>query len=89
MPILPPPPFKHDNQDVDDFITGILQSTNIPNRAQIILMCGVALENKDLMAYACNIDTTVVNRIVPTHVLQLIDDALEPATGIKLAGACQ
>ena len=52
-------------------------------------MCGVALENKDLMAYACNIDTTVVNRIVPTHVLQLIDDALEPATGIKLAGACQ
>ncbi len=88
MPIPAPthPRFEHDNKAVHNFVNTVLQSENMTDQSQVILMCGVALNDKDLMRYACEMDPTVVNRIIKKSTMELIDGVFGPTLGIKLGG---
>ena len=78
------PTFHHDNDAVNNFINLLLTNTTIHNRAQLILMSGIALNDVELVKYAAEIDHTVINTPVPNSVVQQLDSILFPAIGIRM-----
>jgi len=86
MPIPSPPTFHHDNAAVDNYVKWLIdEALVVKDRACLILMAGMALENKNLMEYACNIDPEVVNKKVPSRVLTTTDAIMFPTIGVKLS----
>jgi len=86
MPISAPPTLQHAYDSVNKYIKWLLSETlTIKDRACLILMAGIALNNKSLMEYACNIDPGVVNKEVPSRVLTTTDAIMFPAIGVKLS----
>ena len=81
------PTFHHDNVAVNNFINLLLTHATIPNRAQLILMSGIALNNVELIKFASEIDDTVVNTPVLNSVVEQIDAILFPALGIRMGKA--
>ncbi len=72
MPQLPT--FSHEDEKINSFVSGLLNTHDIPNRAQLILMSGVALNNTELIKYAADEDKGVINRLVPPNVMSLISE---------------
>ncbi len=77
------PTFTHENAAVNNFVNLLFISDNLNNRAQLILMSGVALNNVELIQYACQIDSTVVNTPVLNSTLNTIDAIFFPVIGKK------
>ena len=65
--------FNHENVAIYNFVHFLLNYPDVNNRAQYILLSGVMLNNKDLMKYACETDPTVINKIVPTYIINNIN----------------
>ena len=72
------PQFDHEDTAINNFINFILDTPDIGNRAQLILMSGVMLENNELMGYACEIDPDVVDAVVPDNVMAIINGMFFP-----------
>ena len=77
------PTFTHENTAVNNFVNLLFISDNLNNRAQLILLSGVALNNVELIQYACQIDSTVVNTPVLNSTLNTIDAIFFPVIGKK------
>ena len=77
--------FQHTNPAVNTFVNCLLSRDTIPNRAQLILMSGVALNDVELINRAIEIDPTVAAQPVRNSVLAQIDVFFFPITGIRFA----
>ena len=77
---MPKPNFQHPNDTIQTFVETIL-NTEITNRAQYIIMSGIALNNTDLINYACEVDPLCAQKPVKNSVLQLIDAIIGKETG--------
>jgi len=53
-------------------------------QAQYIIMCGIALNNKELIEHAVRMDLAVINSPVSISVLTMIDQIFAPAIGVRL-----
>ena len=77
---MPKPNFQHSNDTIQTFVKTILNN-EIPNRAQYIIMSGIALNNADLIKYACEVDPLCAQKAVKNSVLQVIDAIFGDETG--------
>ena len=77
---MPKPNFQHSNDTIKNFVNMILND-EIANRAQLIIMSGVALNNVELIKYACEIDPDCAKKKVSNSVLQIIDAIFRDETG--------
>ncbi len=75
------PNFNHEVLAIHNFINTALTHEDMTSRTQIILMCGIYLNNLDLIKYACEIDNTVINRPVSNSLIEIIKSVLEPDGG--------
>tara|TARA_Y100000590_G_scaffold341982_1_gene390335 strand:- start:697 stop:1035 length:339 start_codon:yes stop_codon:yes gene_type:complete len=84
MPIPAPPTFHHDNKVIDNFVDYLLkeQPSGI-KKDQLILMTGIALNNIELIKYACYLNPDIVNKPVPNHILTIINAVLSADPSIE------
>ncbi len=81
---MPSPTFTHENTAVNTFVNLILnENNNITNRAELIIMSGIALNNIELVDYACQIQPTIVNVLIADSTINAINAVFLPALGIK------
>lgn len=69
---IPIPDFTHHDIAVENNIKMILQTPLLKNREQILILCGIYLNNLDLIKYAATVDPTVVNAVIKPCVLSIV-----------------
>ena len=57
----------------------ILDNPETPNRAQYIMLCGILLNNTELIAYSVSVDPAVINTPIPDHVQMVVEQLIKPS----------
>ena len=84
MPIPAPPTFHHDNNVINNFVDSLLkEQPSGTKKDQLILMTGIALNNIELIKYACYLNPDIVNKPVPNHILTIINSVLSADPSIE------
>ena len=84
MPIPAPPTFHHDNDTVNTFVDYLLKEQPPgTKKAQLILMTGIALNNIELIKYACHLNPDIVNKPVSNNILTIINAVLSADPSIE------
>ena len=84
MPIPAPPTFHHDNNVINNFVDFLLkEQPSGTKKDQLILMTGIALNNIELIKYACYLNPDIVNKPVPNHILTIINSVLSADPSIE------
>ena len=83
---MPKPNFSHENKAIHNFVNMCLDDKLSSNSnletAQFIIMSGIALENSDLIDYACKLDPTCPTKFVETHIITIFNSIFGPAIDV-------
>ena len=72
------PTFSHAKQEIDCFVNMILDNQTYPQRAQIIMLSGVLLNNVELVGYAASIDPITVTAVIPPTIAKVVTSIICP-----------
>ena len=73
------PAFTHPKPAIQNFVDTILDNPETPNRAQYIMLCGILLNNTELIAYSVSVDPAVINTPIPGHVQMVVEQLIKPS----------
>ena len=80
------PNFSHENKAIHNFVNMCLDDKLSSNsnleRAQFIIMSGIALENCDLIDYACKLDPTCPTKFVGPNIITIFNSIFGPAIDV-------
>jgi len=72
------PAFTHPQIAVQNFVDMALDTPDMKNRSQFIMMAGILLNNTELIAYSVSIDPAVINTPIPGHVETIVKQLINP-----------
>ena len=72
------PTFSHTKPEIDTFVNMILDNQTYPQRAQIIMLSGVLLNNVELVGYAASIDPITVTAVIPPTIAKVVTSIICP-----------
>ena len=75
------PAFTHPQVAVQNFVDMALDTPDMTNRSQFIMVAGILLNNTELISYSVSIDPAVINTPIPGHVQMIAEQIINPLGG--------
>ena len=72
------PAFTHPKPAIQNFVDTILDNPETANRAQYIMLCGILLNNTELIAYSVSVEPAVINTPITGHVQMVVEQLINP-----------
>ncbi len=72
------PAFTHPQIAVQNFVDMALDTPDMKNRSQFIMMAGILLNNTELIKYSVSVDPAVINTPIPGHVQMVVEQLIKP-----------
>ena len=73
------PAFTHPKPAIQNFVDTILDNPETANRAQYIMLCGILLNNTELIAYSVSVEPAVINTPITGHVQMVVEQLIKPS----------